>query len=507
MKVPSGAMWHRTPQVALLGLLFASFGCRDRAQERANDPHAWQDRGFEPCWIHSKRAYCGTVSSPWRASEPDQGAFDLHVVVLPAKSNPPKPDAVVFLAGGPGQAATEIGYLLDSLWKPLQRDRDIVFVDQRGTGSSAPLQCDFDDDIPTLAELFDIDTATELRLACLQDHLKRGFDLQRLSTAASADDLESVRIALGYTAFNVVGGSYGTRLGLTYAHRHPEHVRTLVLDGVAPPPEAIPLLLIEPSQIVFDQVFERCEADRACRIAFPELKTRAMNWVTQANEQPVIFDIPHPLTGQIESVTLSGDDVVAQLRSALYAPQLAGMIPWTLDQLIAGDARPLAGIIGLGLGTQSTMHVNLTLTIICSEELPRIDNDTKARMLAMPMGRAQLPDLERLCEHWPAPPNPNVLTEHVESSAPTLLLSGAHDPVTPPRFADAAGQHLSNADHVVVPNNGHGTLTDPCVIKLVTTIIEDPDQLATLDTSCMKDHGLPSFFIPPAFEPTVEDMP
>ena len=205
--------------------------------------------------------------------------IDLTIVVIPAVSGSHEPDPLFFLAGGPGQAATDVADTVLARLAEVRRSRDIVFVDQRGTGGSGRMSCALfergpDEEASSESLQFDAFPLDDLR-DCLAE-VESVADPRHYTTPVAMDDLDDVRAALGYETINLYGGSYGTRAGLIYMRRHPERVRTAVLDGLAPVSMRLPSSMDADAQRALDRLFADCAADPGCREAFPDLPETAL---------------------------------------------------------------------------------------------------------------------------------------------------------------------------------------------------------------------------------------
>ena len=182
-------------------------------------------------------AYCGTFKVYENRATKQGRQIDLNIVVLPALRADSQPDPLFFLAGGPGQGAAKLAKTVRTIFQRVQNDRDIVLVDQRGTGKSNPLDCNSDDD--SLQAFMETNEQALERLKACQ--AKYDADLTLYTTPIAMDDLDDVRAFLGYEKINVYGGSYGTRAALVYMRQHGDRVRSTILDGVAPPDMRLPL--------------------------------------------------------------------------------------------------------------------------------------------------------------------------------------------------------------------------------------------------------------------------
>lgn len=326
------ATWLGLWSGLVLGALTLT-ACKDPA------PVSTRSVALETCHLQglSRAAQCGVVEVPEDPADPASRAIPLRVVVLEAKSRAAEPDPVWFLAGGPGQAATEVFPARLELYDELNRKRDIVLVDIRGTGSSTPLDCEISDSLEDrIRAEFDAEELTE----CLA---QLPGDPVHHTTRNIVEDLDVVRAALGYEQLNLIGGSYGTRLALEYARHHGDRVRSLVLDGVAPPQMALPEGFAVDAQAAFDQMIADCEAEPACAAAFPSVASDLERALERLGEGKVSVTIEHPRSGETVKLEIDRAALVGGLRGVLYSPQLAVLLPLLLHRAAEGDFGPLIG--------------------------------------------------------------------------------------------------------------------------------------------------------------------
>jgi pimeloyl-ACP methyl ester carboxylesterase len=439
-------------------------------------------------------AYCGTYKV-FENRETRQGrAIDLKIVVLPALGNEPHPDPLFFLAGGPGQGAAEMARPLRDLFRRVQADRDIVLVDQRGTGKSNPLDCRSDED-----SLAGVNEALETSMARLRKCMEGlHADLRLYTTTIAMDDLDDVRQYLGYDRINIYGGSYGTRAALVYLRRHEPTVRSVIIDGVAPPDMRLPLFFARDAQRALDKLLADCEADEVCRGKHPRLTDRLRTLVKELDAAPAKVRLTHPRTGVAEDATVDGEFVVNVLFGALYAPLTSTLLPELISRAERRDFQSLLALAMANEGAADNMAIGMQMSVVCAEDFPRITRDQMARESADTVFTTHLMEARmKACEFWPKGDVDASFYEPVKSAVPTLVLSGDLDPVTPPQWGESVLPHLSNARHIVVPATGHGAIMTGCGMRIATQFINEAST-ANLDTNCL--HGLrrPPFFLTPA---------
>jgi pimeloyl-ACP methyl ester carboxylesterase len=440
-------------------------------------------------------AYCGTFKV-FENRETRQGrTLDLKIVLLPALGNEPQPDPLFFLAGGPGQGAAEMARPLRDVFGRVQSDRDIVLVDQRGTGKSHPLDCKSDDE--SLAALSEpLEVSIERLKKCMAE---LDADLRLYTTPIAMDDLNDVREYLGYDKINIYGGSYGTRAALVYLRQHGPTVRAVVIDGVAPPDMRLPLFMARDGQRALDRLLADCESDEACRTKYPQLATRLRTLVTELDAAPARVRLMHPRTGIAEDVTVNGEFIVNVIFGALYNPLVSSLLPELIARAEQRDFQGLLALATIGAGGgDDNMSVGMQLSVVCAEDYPRIsqeqiDRESKDSIFGTHLLKARI----KACEFWPRGPIEPAFYEPVTATVPVLVLSGELDPVTPPQWGESVLPSLPNAKHLVVPATGHGAIGTGCGMRLVQQFI-DAGSAAALDTSCLQAIKRPPFFLTPA---------
>ena len=443
-------------------------------------------------------AMCGVLARPLDPAAPQGRIIDIHFAVLPALARNKKADPVFFFAGGPGQSALALGGPISGLLARLQNRRDIVLIDQRGTGRSAPLRCA--EPVPTkpLSEQFDPQRQLAEIGRCRQALLALPHgDMRFYTTTLAMQDAEAVRVRLGAARINLVGASYGTRAALDYTRQFPQAVRRVVLDGVAPPDMVLPEAAAVDAQAAFDALLGACEADAACRASHPALRAQ---WQQLLAGLPAERTVPHPVTGRDERLRVSADMAQALVRQALYSPLLASALPVAIDDAAAGRWAALVGLASSlgGGGRQGALAQGMHFSVVCAEDAPRMG---KTSLTPTGVGGELATLYRQVCADWPRGEVPPDFYELPRAAGATLLLSGGIDPVTPPRHGQRVAQALGPlARHVVVPNAGHGVLALPCVRDVLFRFIDaaSDGQALIVDADCVAAVPRPPAFVPVA---------
>jgi pimeloyl-ACP methyl ester carboxylesterase len=455
--------------------------------------------GLKPCRLKGVEhdALCGVLSRPLNPAEPTGKRIDVHYAVLPALARNRKADPVFFFAGGPGQSAMEVGGQVSRILSRLGYRRDVVLIDQRGTGRSAPLQCDEPPAAAPLADTVDITRTIGLLQACSAQLRALPYgDLRQFTTTIAMQDADAVRQALGAEQVNIVGGSYGTRAVLEYQRQFPKTVRRAVIDGVAPPDMGLPLAMSADNQAALDTVLAACKADPACARRHATLTD---DWRALLARLPVQARVQHPLTGNLETVTLTREFVLGQVRGPLYVPALTAALPLAISQAAQGRFEALIGL-GSVMGSRGPGRLagGMHFSVVCAEDLPHIVQavDKPGR----DFGLAASDLYERVCAQWPRGEVPTAFYTVPPAPAATLVLSGGADPVTPPRHGVRVAKALgANARHVVVPQAGHGVMSLPCMRDVLFRFIDaasDADALL-VDAGCATGIPRPALFVAP----------
>ena len=444
-----------------------------------------------PAGVHTRSCHlpgseealrCVSVPVALDYAAPNGVLLTLHVTIAPAFRESARPDPLFILAGGPGEAGTDVLALLNNTLRRARATRDIVFIDQRGTGLSGKLDCDSKPPRETASEA---EVDAEVR-ACIA-RIRQPF--AAYSTENAARDIEQVRLALGYRTINVWGGSYGTRLGQAYARAFPANVRSMVLDGVAAPDQVIPAGGRD-AQAALDALFSQCAANPACRQAFPALRAEFSGLVDRLAAGAIQLELADPRTAQPVRLRMDSARFLGTVHSILYSPADSRRLPFLIHSAAQGRWEPFVARrnVAADFSADGSNALILYLAVICAEDFPRLTPALRAEdgsLLTAPM----LQRLPGLCAAMKVPPVPLAAPAMIE--APVLMLSGALDPVTPPRRAAAAAKYMAHAQQLVVANAGHGISQLGCAPRLLREFLDRPEQ--PLKAQCLNEIPAPTF--------------
>ncbi len=442
----------------------------------------------------TKEALCGKYEVFEDRTAKTGRKIALNMILLPALSAKPAPDAIFYLVGGPGGAATATATA--GFMTRLRGERDVVLVDQRGTGESNPLNCNFHGDKTHMQGYFEEPFAVEKVRAC-REQLEKVANLKLYVTSIAMDDLDEVRAALGYDRINVYGGSYGSTTSLVYLRQHPNHVRTVTVSSVAPPDAKLPLSFAKGVQNAMNRLFADCASDSACNAAFPKFREEFDAVLKQFDKGPVEVTTTNVYTRQQEHVTLTRDAFVEDIRLMLYVPNAMSALPLLIHLAAQGNFGPFASTaFQIAFQIYGLLAQGMQLSVICGEDVPFItEAEIKRDSAGSFYGDMRVRRIQQACAEWPRAKVPASFLNPVKSSVPVLLISGEIDPVTPPWLAEAAARYLPNSRHVVIRNATHTSYE--CTENLAADFI-DKGSVLGLDTTCIEQIKRPPFNIPRA---------
>ena len=448
----------------------------------------------DPAKVSFVLAECGDLSVPENPSDSSGRHIRLHVARVPAINRHKQPDPLFVLAGGPGMAATTFYASAAFSFERIHRDRDIVLVDQRGTGQSNPLNCAVTDD--ELYRASDAEVAADAR-RCLTT-LEETASVVFYTTSVAVRDLDSVRAALGYERINLYGVSYGTRVAQHYVRRFPDRARSVILDGVVPPQLALGAATALNAEQALTRILARCANDNECKKHFgdPFVSYHALRNSLQAHSVPV--SLADPTSGESSKLDFTGYHLATVLRLGSYTAEQAALLPLMLHSASESDNfTPLASqflLVNRAYG--DALAYGMHNSVVCSEDVPFWDlaKVDRTELEKTYLGTTQLDGLRSICAIWPRGLIDPDFHGPLHTDAPVLLLSGSDDPVTPPGDAEVARHFFTHSVHVVLKGFGHGQLTAPCVDGVMAHFMSS-GAVEGLDVSCAKNDRPMPFFV------------
>ncbi len=431
-------------------------------------------------------AFCAPFAVPEDRSKPEGRKIDMRLALI--KSDDAVADGFVFfIAGGPGQSVVSNWPQIAPALAPLRKNRHILLMDQRGIGGSNALECEsLPDDAGT-----DPDFVEQRTRECLAKVSKHA-DPSQYTTTAAVEDIEALRVALGGPTLDLVGVSYGTRVAQQYLMRHPDGVRSVVLDSVAPNSLVLGQEFARNLDDALKAQFENCTNVPACKTAFGDPMASLMTLKVRYDADPQTLKLRDPVDYSESEMKLDGDMLASVARLYAYTPETAALLPLTIDAAMKGNSVPLLGQARVIFrGVEELANSAMQLSVVCAEDAERLrDNPADADTV---LGGSMVNAVQRQCAIWPKGTRPDDFNSALVSDKPVLILQGELDPVTPPRYGEEVMKGLSNAKLIVAKGQGHNVIGRGCIPKLVQKFVA---RLAptTLDTSCVAQLGpIPTF--------------
>ena len=483
-------------------------GCQPAADTAAStagstpaaSAHRFGRIDFEPCSLTSvgggetTEAKCGTLQVPENAAEPAGRQIALNIAWLAPANGTAAADPVFFLAGGPGQAATQHAASVRRMLGEVGKQRNIILVDQRGTGQSNPLDCRAADGSPLLLDPMkapsDADSVAYTR-QCIAGLAGRA-DPRFYATTDAVRDLDAVRGALGAATINLVGVSYGTRVAQQYASTYPEHTRSVVLDGVVPNELVVGGEFASTLEDALGLQSAQCRENPACAKRYPtDMRAQLRTVMATLRDAPVEVDYRDSRTNLARRDTITADAVASLAFMFSYVPQTASLLPLTVDEAAHGRYAPLMSLVQMSAEQmQGQMSRGMQWSVVCTEDAGRYLPDPSATGTII--GSELSAAFFAPCAQWPHVPAPAEFSRPFASDLPVLLLSGELDPVTPPRYGEQVLAHLPHGRHLVLKGQGHNVSAIGCLPKLLGQFLESADAKA-LDAACLDNLS----YVPP----------
>lgn len=460
-------------------------------------PRHWQLGTLDLSSCELPHENSGATTAAWCkafdvAENPDQPGgrhITLHLAVIRSQADRPDPNMVVMLAGGPGEAATR-SFADTSVYSGLLSHHHVLLLDQRGTGGSNSLSCERTaKELKAQGEGVNTLSKEERRKAisaCLAE-VQEKADPRFYTTTLAVGDLEKVRQALGAPRFDLIGVSYGTRMAQQYLMRHPDGVRSVVLDSPVPNELIVGEDFAANLDAALKLDFGDCAAAPACKQAYGDPLSSLYKLRDELRATPRNVSFRDPRTFEVVSQKLTADTLASVVRMFAYTPETAALLPLSIDAAAHGNVAPLLGQERLLENDLSAdMEDGMQMSVLCSEDTDLLQERPEDAGTLLGNGIFEI--LKSECEVWPHGARPEDFHAPLHSDRPMLILSGNRDPVTPPKYGEEILKGLSNARQLVLKGQGHGDFTRGCTPKLIEDFIDVPDP-RKLDASCLDRLG------------------
>lgn len=456
---------------------------------KANENNNNSNLTFEHCHLEGikQQVKCGQLLVPENYQQENSEKISINFAVLPAIDNSKNKEPLMFLAGGPGQGAVSLAGGLYRAFNEIRKTRDLILVDQRGTGESHPLQCENALDVDVYSTTPEDFSAADVK-ECLASLTG---DLAQYNSENAIRDFDEVRKALSHEKIAIYGGSYGTRAGLVYMRLFPESLSAVILDSVGP--IEVPIGIFgQSSARSFSMLLENCRKALSCQKAYPNLEAEFNHVVESLENAPISINIPHPRLGTQTKHVVNKNKFISTLFMQLYSVETRKLIPLIIHQAYQGNYAPIAGLTAMsedGAGIFIGLHLN----IVCNEDYPRISNDMFTQDANNNFnGELGHKFIELACPLWPQYRPSEAFYSPVMVDIPTLIISGDLDPVTPPSNGDFPAKTLPNNKHIIMKNSGHTPGSSACGIDIINEFLttKNPNDL---NETCLEEIPEESF--------------
>lgn len=469
--------------VAITTMLYVS---HSNAEQTQNTPKT------KSCYLKgiSDRLQCGKLSMPENPDSVQGKKIDVHFAILPAVKNTHPQEAMLAIAGGPGQSAIDNAALFDKILSEVRENRDVLLIDQRGTGRSNLLSCDEqnlnalsynDDDIDMVAE-------TQKCLNSIHDE----SDITQYTSDIALKDFDAIRAHLGYQKLHVYGVSYGTRMAQLYMRHYPQNLATVTLDGVVPMQHSV-LSIGEVIDRAVKLLMKDCHESQNCHQAFPTLEQDLQRVSQRLKDTPFAGKVSDPYTGEQTDLLLTQSKFLGSIRLALYSTSTRALLPYAIHQATKENYQPILGLYSLTVGGLD-LALGMHSSIVCAEDLPRVTTAMRDKADTSFFGSTMLDSIEQTCSVWKMPAVNADFSAPIMSDIPTLLLSGEIDPATPPAWGDLATEKLTNYQHFVAPYATHGVAAQSCGHQLIADLVKS-GSVKELDGKCLDKDVRRSFYL------------
>ena len=466
--------------LACAATLCVAFTNRDLAVSASAAPGVT----LSPCHVEGvkEELRCGVYSVFENRRTRTGRKLPLKIILIHGRQPHPDQGPIFYMAGGPGEAATELADLVLG-WGDAD-EHDVVLVDERGTGDGHRLECKSPESDDNLERYLNGPFDSEVARAC-REELQKKFDLSQYTTPNFVDDIDEIRAAMGYDKINLHGGSFGTYAAQIYMRRHREHARSAYLTSLVTLTNRVPLYHAEAAQLGLDQLFKDCDQEAACHAAYPRFRENFAAVLNKVREAPVATWVKHPVTGARTDIHLTERAFADAVRTMMYRSRKARELPFLIEQALAGDFSPFAeAALRSSRDIYSGGRMGLHYCITCNEFVRRIrPEEIEPATRESFLGSWRVRDQMAACKHWSKTDLPADYFEPFSLETPAVLVSGATDSASPPKWGEVVKSYMPNAIHVVVPGDAH-TPENECTRSIRHELFRTGTTHG-LDTSCM----------------------
>lgn len=414
----------------------------------------------------------------------------LNIEVAPAKFSEKKTAPMFIIMGGPGQAATDLVSFFSKIFEKINQNSDLVFIDQRGTGKSNPLQ--LSSTFTNLQDYFKDNFTSDSVILNSYNKLSNENNLNHYGTLNAIIDIEKVRMEMGYSKINLYGTSYGTRVSVGYINKYPNNVRTATLKGLVPYDLVIPLQFAEDAQRSLELLIKDCKENSTCNTAFPDLHMQLENFF--AKKFPVATTVLNPDTKKTETIQISKEMFALNLRVLLMAPSSTKNIPFLIAEANKGNYEPWTNtILSIKKSYIKGVYDGMTLCVICNEDYPYISEIASKKENETFLEDYWIYRIKNACALWNTKKTKSKKVVVKKQQTPVLLLSGNRDAATPPKYGEEVLKYFPKGKHIAINQGSHSfDGMRNCIENIICDFVISGNT-QKLDTECIEKIKFPEY--------------
>ncbi len=476
--------------ILVLGVFFTA--CNPQSNKTENTKNSilkpcpgFEETGYPPL---VDGAECGELLVNENPDDPQSKKIELNILRLPAISPAPEKDPVFLIQGGPGGSSVEMAKQIHAVFYDVRKNRDLIFVDQRGTGKSNPLKCKKPpEDLQQWKESQQREWMdTEIQRCADEFRTASAF----YTTPYAVQDLNFVRNVLGYEKINLWGGSYGSRVVMQYARQYPQHLRTMVLDGVAPVDIALPDYFARDAMQSLNKINDQCIQNSTCFSLYGNMLEKITTLLqrfkqAEAGQKTITIQYRDPQHNHEKSWVANSREFSMLIFSALYSRDLSALLPQIISDAEKGQYQALVSLSVLANKSFANLKISdaMRYSVVCNEDRFISEKNKNTQEF---LGYNFVDEMDRVCSVWPKTSLPDDYYQPLKTDVPGLLLSGGFDPVTPVSWAERVNQNLTNSLSLLAPGGHHIVSTEGCVPQLIAQFYERAST-ANIKTDCIRD--------------------
>ena len=426
----------------------------------------------------------GYLEVPENRQKVESRTVKVPVYIFKSRSSNPKEDPIIYTVGGPGSTTMPSAQYMN-YYKYLD-DRDFILIEQRGNYYAQPhLDCPEWAKALNQSNLPNFDSKKtnaifeEAARSCRERLINKGIDLDGYNTNEIAADINDLVTLLGIKQYNLLTISYSTKIAQVLLRDYPERIRSVVMDSPLPlevnyDEESVGNLLYS-----IDKLLSDCENDADCKKAFPNIKNRFFEYLSEKSNSPLKVEVENPGNGNMETFYLNGADLVTVFTYASTGD--VPNIPFEINKLLNNDLstvkEQLSNLFnepggGAGLG--------MRLSVWCAEENPFNSLETiKEETNKYPQVKGLSPAVfeDEICRIWGVKRVAEIENKPIKTEVPVLLINGEYDNETPVKWAQSMQSNLTNSYHLIFKGWKHTPTTNwgnQCAMQAANDFFNDP---------------------------------